>query len=189
LYVGNFCQGADHKGFDVLCKAWAQVCVHHPEAKLILAGQGDTAPWKEMFARLGCAQHVEFAGYVQSLADLYHKAALFVLPSLHEGMSNALLEAQAWGLPAVVSGIPGNSAVVDNGSTGVVVPAGDHMALAEEICVLLSNPEKRAEMGARARERIVANFTIDRVAEKYETLYMNFSQQPNGLEGFKDRRE
>lgn len=189
LYVGNFSQGADHKGFDLLCKAWAQVCVHNPKVKLILAGQGDTAPWKKMFARLGCAQHVDFAGYVQSLDDLYHKAALFVLPSRHEGMSNALLEAQAWGVPAVVSDIPGNSAVIDDGSTGVVVPVGDHLTLAEEITALMTDSRKRAEMGTRARSRIVAHFAIDRVAEKYEKLYMNLAQQPNGLKVCKDRQE
>ncbi len=177
LYVGNFSQGADHKGFDVLCMAWAQVCLQNPKAKLMLAGQGDNAPWREMLIRLDCAQYVDFLGYVPFLDDFYQGAALFVLPSRHEGMSNALLEAQAWGLPAVVSAIPGNRAVVNDGVTGVVVPVGDHMALAEAILCLLADPQKRGDMGMRARDRINEHFTIARVAGSYTALYAKLLQQ------------
>ncbi len=171
LYVGNFSQGTEHKGFDVLCKAWAKVSLEDPEARLMMAGQGDTKPWRLMLEQLGVGIGVAFVGYVQPLDELYRNAALFVLPSRHEGMSNALLEAQAWGVPAVVSAIPGNSAVVNDGITGVVVPVGDHLAVAEAILGLLADPQKRAEMGASARGRIEKHFQIDRVAGVYEVLY------------------
>jgi glycosyltransferase involved in cell wall biosynthesis len=176
LYVGNFTQGQNHKGFDVLCKAWAQVCLENPKANLVMAGQGDTTPWSQMFEQLGVIQQVEFVGYVQPLDELYRGAALFVLPSRHEGMSNALLEAQAWGLPAVVSAIPGNSLVVDGGISGVVVPVGDHLAFAEAILFLLADAQKRKAMGTSARARINEHFTIDRVATNYTALYADLLQ-------------
>jgi glycosyltransferase involved in cell wall biosynthesis len=176
LYVGNFTQGQSHKGFDVLCKAWAQVCLVNPKAKLVMAGQGDTTPWSQMFEQLGVIQQVEFVGYVQPLDELYRGAALFVLPSRHEGMSNALLEAQAWGLPAVVSAIPGNSLVVDDGISGVVVPVGDHLAFVEAILFLLADAQKRKAMGTSARARINEHFTIDRVAGNYTALYADLLQ-------------
>ena len=171
LYVGNFSQGEAHKAFDVLLKAWALVIVRFPSARLCMAGGGDTTPWRKMANELGCAHAVHFAGYVKDLSHHYQKASVFVLPSRHEGMSNALLEAQAWGVPAVVSDIPGNRAVVDNGVTGLVVPVEDHIRLAESILYLLDDSKKRQEMGHNARERIVEHFSMQIIAKNYVTMY------------------
>ena len=176
LFVGNFSQGAAHKGFDVLLNAWAEVCLQYRGAKLVMAGQGDTSQWSNMVEHLGCSHSVEFAGYVNDMDELYRKAALFILPSRHEGISNALLEAQAWGLPAVVTDIPGNQVVIDDGVTGVIVPVGDYLVLAKAILEFLKNGQARAEKGANARTRIEAHFNMDKITDKYRALYEDLSK-------------
>ena len=94
-----------------------------------------------------------------------------MLPSRKEGLSNALLEAMASGLPSVVSDIPGNVAVVRDGVEGLVVPAGDVAALAEAMVKLYRSPELRDRMGSAARKTIEARFTISAVAEQLEAAY------------------
>ncbi|MCI5210912.1 MAG: glycosyltransferase, partial [Candidatus Electrothrix sp. ATG2] len=111
LYVGNFTQGASNKGFDILLTAWAEVSKVLGKAQLVMVGGGDASCWINFIRQLGCSDSVRFVGSVDDPSPFFASAELFVLPSRHEGMSNALLEAQSWGLPAVVSDISANVAV------------------------------------------------------------------------------
>lgn len=171
LFVGNFTQGVQHKGFDVLLNAWANVVQEVPSAELILAGRGEASFWKAESERLGIADTVKFAGYQLSLEAFYREAALFVLPSRHEGMSNALLEAQSYGVPVVASDIPANKAVVDDGVSGFLVPVGDPETLAQKIVVMLQDPTLRATMGTNARENIQNRFIMQKIASTYRKAY------------------
>ena len=173
LYVGNFSQGTHWKAFDVLLDAWAKVQDRCRDARLVLVGGGDRKSWEQYAQRLGCSRSVEFAGRVGDPGSYYRQAAMLVLPSRVEGMSNALLEAQSWGLPAVVSDIPGNRAVVVHGETGLVVPVGDADALAEGILRLCGDPELRKRMGASARVRAETEFAVDRIVDRLIVLYGN----------------
>jgi glycosyltransferase involved in cell wall biosynthesis len=176
LCVGNFTQGASHKGFDVLFAAWAEVCKVIPEVELVMVGRGNTSDWFALLSALGCADRVRFAGYAQDPSSYYQNAAVFALASRHEGMSNALLEAQAYGVPAVVSDIPGNRAVVENGKTGVIVPVGDADALAAALIVYLKDSQKRDCDGSAARCRMVSQFSMEHVTAKYLDLYAKISK-------------
>ena len=171
LYVGNLTQGAAHKAFDVLLEAWAQVTTVRPGVRLCIAGAGDPAPWRTMAHKLGCLECIRFVGHVDDLSDLYREAALLVLPSRGEGMSNALLEAMAWGLPAVVSDIPGNRQLVDDGIQGRVVPVGAVGALAQAILDLLADAGMRRHMGAAARTRVRQSCTLEAVVDQLCAAY------------------
>jgi glycosyltransferase involved in cell wall biosynthesis len=127
--------------------------------------------WERELAAAGCREQVDFVGYRQDLDVWFRRAAVFVLPSRHEGISNALLEAQSFGLPAVVSEIPGNRAVVVDGVTGLVVPAGDAAALAAALVRLLGDADLRRRMGSEARRRVSAEFGIETVARRLGDLY------------------
>ncbi len=100
------------KGFDLLLKAMAEVREQFPEVSLVLAGAGqEETALKSLSSELGLETAVCFAGYVERPYALFPQATLFVLPSRHEGMPNALLEAAAAGLPLVAT--PASGGVVD----------------------------------------------------------------------------
>ncbi len=150
LYVGNFSQGSDHKGFDILLKAWSIVSRDVANAHLLIAGGGEQSRWVEMAKDLGCYESIEFLGHVQDIGALYKKAGLFVLPSRGEGMSNALLEAQSYGLPCVVSDIPGNREIVVDRKTGIIVPVDDPVQFADAIVEMISNKTVQDKHGKRS---------------------------------------
>jgi glycosyltransferase involved in cell wall biosynthesis len=109
LAVGRL---SPEKGFDLLMKAMAAVRERFPEVKLILAGAGlEETALKSLSSELGLETAVCFAGHVDHPYALFAEATLFVLPSRHEGMPNALLEAAAAGLPLVAT--PASGGVVD----------------------------------------------------------------------------
>jgi glycosyltransferase involved in cell wall biosynthesis len=106
------------------------------------------------------------------MVSLYHAADALVLPSLYEGLPNAVLESHASGLPAVVSHAANVDRLVLDGESGFEVPTFDHEALSEALARLFVLPaaERRA-MGARGRAHIVANFSVDRVLAETVRLY------------------
>lgn len=171
LYIGNFSQSAAHKGFDVLIEAWAAFHRLRSEPRLIMLGGGDASPWQRMAEQLGCAGSIEFAGYQTDLASYFLQACCLLLPSRKEGISNALLEAQGWGIPAIVSDIPANQAVVEHRQTGLLVSVGDSKALAEAMLRCCDEPEFRRRCGAAARRRMEEFFAMDRVAARTVELY------------------
>ena len=97
-------------------------------------------------------------------------ADVFVLPSLAEGLSNALLEALSASLPAVVTDVGGNADLVVNGQNGLVVPAGSHEALANAMLRLADSPQEWTHMSMRAKERL-RDYSIESVAARYLQLY------------------
>lgn len=175
LYVGNFSQGAIWKAFDVLLDSWVQVHRVCPDACLKIVGGGDPTPWTERACSLGIDGSIVFAGRVPQIEPFFRKAGLFVLPSRVEGMSNALLEAMSWGLPSVVSDIPGNRAVIDHDLNGLIVPVNNAVALAESIVRLLNDSTMRSSLGVRARKKAESEYDIhrvtDRLVEIYQTVY------------------
>jgi glycosyltransferase involved in cell wall biosynthesis len=180
LYVGNLSQGAAYKAFDVLFDAWKQVRARIPSARLNVLGGGETEFWRKRVERDGCAESVRFRGYQPDPAPFFREVGCFVLPSRKEGMSNALLEAQAWGLPCVLSDIPANRAVAADGENAVFVPAGDAAALADGICRLLADEALCRRLGAAARQNIERNFDIRATAERLLDVYRTLTASSDG---------
>ena len=172
LYVGTFSQGAHWKAFDVLFEAWGLVHRDNPQARLVVLGGGDSSPWQRFVGQKGCASSVEFKGRVGDPNQFFQNASMLVLPSRVEGMSNALLEAQSWGLPCIVSDIPGNRAIVNDGVNGLVVPVGDVQKLAEALLRLLSNATLRLQLGQAARVKMQTEYDIDHVMNRLEQIFI-----------------
>jgi glycosyltransferase involved in cell wall biosynthesis len=116
----------------------------------------------------------------QQLADLYRRASVFVMPSFYETFGISVIEAMAFGLPVVATRTGGLPEVVDDGVTGILVPAGDAEALADALIRLLRDPDLRRRMGQAGQERVRAEFTIDRVVSQtlavYESVILNKSE-------------
>ena len=99
------------------------------------------------------------------------RAAVSVLPSLSEGLSNTLLESMAAGVPVVATRVGGNPEVVEHGGTGWLIPPRDPDALGLAIASILQSPERAASFGQRARERVAEHFSLHRMVRDTELFY------------------
>lgn len=171
LYIGNFSQSAAHKGFDVLIEAWAAFHRLRPKPRLIMLGGGNASPWQRMAEQLNCAESIEFAGYQTDLAPYFLQACCLLLPSRKEGISNALLEAQSWGIPAIVSDIPGNREIITDEENGLLVSVNNREELSFACIRLLDNPLLRKKLGANSSDKIKNIYAIENIAKKVEELY------------------
>jgi glycosyltransferase involved in cell wall biosynthesis len=135
-----------------------------------IAGDGpQTAALRERVKQLGLEDRVHFLGWQErdQLAARYREANLFLFPSRHEGMPNALLEAMASGLPVVATRIAGNEELVQEGVTGKLVDAEDVPALKESLRQLISDPYLRKRMGVAARQRVEREYSWESAADEY----------------------
>lgn len=159
------------KGQHVLIAAFAQLAAEFPRAVLFLAGGGsEHERLRAQAARLGLGARVFLPGPVKPVHDVYAASDVFTMPSFHEGLCNACLEAGFAALPQVVSDAGGNGEIVVDGQTGAVVPRGDVAALAAALRRYLRDPELGVRHGAAGRERCLAKFTADRLGPEVEAV-------------------
>ena len=151
----------EQKGIDVLLAAWAKVAASLPGWRLALVGDGPLADeLKEQARKLGVEDSVDWVGHVSDPFPLLRGAKLFVMTSRFEGTPNALLEAMACGLPAVVSDAsPGPCELIgtDESRAGLIVPVEDANATADAILRLARDDTLRRRFGLAARERVRAH--------------------------------
>lgn len=141
-----------------------------------IAGDGPQMEALQALAReLGIAERVAFPGWQdrEALAKWYHSSTLFLFPSRHEGMPNAVLEAMASGLPVVASRIAGNEELVVEGLTGRLTDPDDAGALREALRPLLTDPALRESMGRAARRRVDQEYSWENTARQYSQLLEN----------------
>ncbi len=172
-FVGRL---APEKGLDTLVNAWPAVRAAHPGARLILIGEGPERHALEARARslgltLGPGQAVELPGASADPTAALRDADLFVLPSREEGMSIALLEAMALGIPLVATSIPGNRRIVGDFKHGRLAPPDEPEALARVIDEQWTNFDRAFHMSRAARGRVQQEFSIRIVARKHLELF------------------
>lgn len=155
-----------------MIRAFRVVRERRPEAVLVLIGDGELrAGLEQLAATEGVADGVRFLGDRSDVHQLLQGLDLFVLSSVSEGYSMALLEASATALPIVATDVGGNREIVHDGLTGALVQAGDVAALAAAILAILDDPERARVLGGAAREWVEANGSLDHMAARYERLY------------------
>jgi glycosyltransferase involved in cell wall biosynthesis len=159
------------KNPDVLLEAWARCATSRMH--LVLIGDGPLrADLERRRSHLLSISGVTFTGAVSDVRAFVRAMDIAVLPSEAEGISNAMLEAMACGLPVVATDVGGVREVLGNdGKAGRVVPAGSAAALAEAISTLAASPALRRELGAAARSLIEDRYDMRRVAAQYLSLY------------------
>ncbi len=161
------------KGLPFLIEA-IKIARHSVEdAELAIVGGGALeAELKAYVEKLSLQDVVRFQGAMpnaQAMAEVA-KSAVFVLPSLGEGLGIVLLEAQALGVPVIGTDVGGIPDVIEHGKTGLLVPASDAKALSEAIVRILTEPGLGDRLAAGAQERL-AKFDWDKIAERYAELY------------------
>jgi glycosyltransferase involved in cell wall biosynthesis len=128
---------------------------------------------------LGLAGQVTFCGQVEDVSSRLAKADVFVLPSVAEGMSNALLEAMAHSLPCIASHIASNLELIRHGDNGWLVPPENAADLAQALASLVDDEALRSRLGQRARQVVDAEYSLDSVAQRYLALYRRLAQLPD----------
>jgi glycosyltransferase involved in cell wall biosynthesis len=144
--------------------------------RVLLAGRNRDRLYSAVLPRLlgwlGLTDHVRFLGTVTEMLSLYHAADALVLPSLYEGLPNAVLEAHACGLPAVVSHAANVDGIVLDGQSGFEVPTFDDRALTKALASMIAaSDDERRVMGARGRAHVAVTFGIDRILDETVRLY------------------
>lgn len=159
------------KGLDLLLEALSDL--KDLTWSLTIVGDGpELVPLMEQANSLGLDDRIDFVGWKarQDLLPYYHEANLFVFPSRHEGMPNALLEAMSCGLPAIATDIAGNQELVVHGENGLLVPSEDVDALRDALRTLIAQAHLRAEMGDAARQHILESYSWQATAQAYLRL-------------------
>ena len=162
------------KRADVLLRALASLQQGHG----VVVGDGpERARLEAIAGQLELAERVQFVGHQRDVRPWLAALDVFVLSSDWEGMSNALLEAMAAGLPVVATRVGGNPEVVVDGVTGLLVPPSDPDALAEAIVRLLRDPALRRRMGRAGRRRVEEHFNIEETVRRTEEVYTTLLQE------------
>ncbi len=140
--------------------------------RLALVGDGpDRAALDARVAASGVADRIALLGNRDDVPRVMADFDVFVLPSLAEGISNTILEAMACGVPVVATRVGGNAELVADGATGVLVASDDVAAMADAIAAYARDPRRVERDGRAARERAVAQFSIDAMVSRYADLY------------------
>lgn len=169
VYTGRLDQA---KGLDTLLDAWELVAPRLPKARLWLAGEGPyRKALEEQIETRGLLGRVVLAGVFDTVDELLAAADLFVLPSREEGMSLALLEALAAGVPVVASDIPGNRQLIAHGQQGLLVPLDDATALASTLLQILKDPLWAAGLAAAGRALVEQQFSLATMADAHLALF------------------
>ncbi|MFO0958827.1 MAG: glycosyltransferase family 4 protein [Isosphaeraceae bacterium] len=168
-FVGRL---AKEKGLDTLVDAWEVVRRVHRHALLTLAGDGPERPALEArIAQLDLGDSIRFAGAIDDPTAFLREQDLFVLPSREEGMSIALLEAMALGIPLVATAIPGNRRLVGDFKHGRLTPADHPFLLAQAIVEQWGNFDRALHMGRSARALVARSFSIETMAKQHLELF------------------
>jgi glycosyltransferase involved in cell wall biosynthesis len=180
IAVGRFEQAKD---YPTMIAAFARHAATHPSSRLLLVGKGSLQGEVETLVRAAnLEQRVRFLGVRRDVPELMSAADGYLLSSAWEGMPVVLLEAAAVELPVVSTRVGGVAEVIEDGSTGMLVPAGDSAALAaamEKIEGLA--PATRTAMGARGRALVEQQCSTRRVMETWNRLYSDVARASSGM--------
>jgi glycosyltransferase involved in cell wall biosynthesis len=173
--VGNVAALVPHKGQRHLIEAAALVVRQVPDARFIIAGEGELRPALERQIKdHRLDKHVILVGFRPDVLSLHKAFDLFAMSSVTEGLGTSLLDAMACGKAIVATETGGIPEVVVDGETGLLVPPRDHPAMAQALVTLLRNDALRHRMGqaglARVRDKFSAERMVQGTLQVYESI-------------------
>ena len=161
-----------NKNHEMMIRAFAALSDKYPEYTLTIYGEGELRKFLEDLARqLGIAGRVFLPGVIPDVARQIERAALFLLTSYSEGVSNALIEALASGLPVISTDVPSGGTVelITDGMNGLIIPVGDRQALEKAMDKLLGDPAYAERLGTEAAkiQKRLAPDRVNRLWQRY----------------------
>jgi L-malate glycosyltransferase len=174
--IGTVGRLAEVKDQVSMIRAFAQVCKKQTDITLLFIGDGPLLPLLQQTARdCNIAERVVFAGKRSDTSTLLNLIDIFMLTSLSEGTSIALLEAMASGVTPIVTDVGGNPSIVQHGVNGIVVKPKDISGMAAAISSLLNHDDLRESYSRNAKVTVREYYSlggmIDKYAEVYNELY------------------
>lgn len=179
LFLGHL---LPDKGIFELVTAFAHIAKRIPDLKLVLGGVGQADAVRELAGKLGVSERLELPGWLgpESKSAALAASTIFLLPSYHEGMPMALLEAMSWGVPVIATPVGGIPQIVTQEVNGLLVPPRDVEALTAAIERLLKDPALRARLGEAARTTIETGFSLEDAMRKLDNIYRRFGLVKRG---------
>jgi glycosyltransferase involved in cell wall biosynthesis len=181
--VGTIARLAPQKGVSFFIQAAFFIAQLVDDVQFLVVGDG---PLKfqllEEAERLGLQERMIFTGFYPDISHIYPLIDVFVVPSLSEGLSITTIEAMAAERPIIASDTGGLPELISHHRTGLLVPPGDHQALAYAIFELLKRPRWAQGLARAAREKAKASFTIERMVAETERLYRDIARELKILE-------
>lgn len=172
MLVGIVARLAKEKDHMTLVKAFEKIATKLFNVELLIIGDGPLLIETKRLARNYQLEHkIKFLGFRDDIPLLLSILDVFVLSSRMEGISMTLLEAMAAAKPIVATEVGGNPEVVEDGKTGLLVPAGNPEKMAEAILKILADPSLAKAWGAAGRQRLLAKFDLDKMVESYTKIY------------------
>ncbi len=166
------------KNYPLLLKAFNKFSQHHPQYKLEIYGDGVLRPKMEDFInRNDLADKVELCGFCQNVHERIIDAGMYVMSSDFEGLSNALIEAMALGLPVISTDHPPGGAreYITDYDNGILTPVGDIDALADAMCYVAEHPDKAKEMAKNAAA-VRDKLSFDDICKKWQAVFDSILQ-------------
>jgi glycosyltransferase involved in cell wall biosynthesis len=166
------------KRYPMLIEAFEMLSESHPRLHLLILGEGGLERERVM-ARIAASPQrarITAAGHQADPAAWYQAMDLMVMPSSHEGLANALLEAMASGVPALAHAACGAGEVIEGGCTGFLRHLHDSSGLANELKLLLEMPESLDAVGLAARSAAMERFSLESMVENYSRLYRRVAE-------------
>jgi glycosyltransferase involved in cell wall biosynthesis len=171
VVVGTVAHLSREKGLNYLIEAASLIPDVQKKLRFVIVGDGKCLQeLRNLAKQYGLGETFQFAGFHSDISQFMKSFDIFTLPSLSEGLSSAILEAMATSLPIVATAVGGIPELVKNGENGLLVAPGDPAALARAIQQLVENPEESRRMGERGRDRMEAQFTLERKIRETEQL-------------------
>jgi glycosyltransferase involved in cell wall biosynthesis len=171
-HVGAIANLRPVKGVDLLIRAATKLVSRHPNLQFHVAGEGPQRPDLErMIAESGLTDRFHLRGAIADIPAFLGSLDMVVVPSLAEGMSNAVLESMAAGRPIVATDVGANRRLLDEGQCGQLVPAGDVDALARGMEQLLTNAVLSEQLADRARRRARTVYSREAMIARFEQFY------------------
>lgn len=167
------------KGLFDLVECGRYICSKRSDVFFIVAGNGrDLNRLRRKTRKVGLQDRFIFLGQVDKnqLVKLYQNAAIFVLPSYHEGLPGVLLEAMSCGLPIVATDVRGNRDLISDGKNGIIVPPRNPKKLAGAILTLLNDEQLGTIHGKHARKTIEENYTWNKVSNRILRCYESLAE-------------
>lgn len=167
------------KGHEFLVQSLPQILEHVPHIKAGICGEGPLhSQLQSQIAALGLSDHVKLLGARVDVSPILASADLFVLPSRWEGLSRALMEAMAAGVPVVATRVDGIQDLITDGVHGRLVSPEDPQGLAVSILQLLEDPQRMKTMGDAAQHHVLQAHSTDRMCQKHYELILDGLNAP-----------